>query len=466
MRPVRTWRWFGLALALAMVAAACGNDDDGGAATTTTGEATTTTAGGTTTTGAAGGDLRNEIRVIDTVTVAAGEDTSPLIEPESGNRPSVNGTLALGAILPQTGDLAVLADPMIKAVEMAVAEINDAGGVLGNDVTLDVRDSGTDGQVAGAAADALLADGVVDAIIGAASSRVSLAIIDRITSAGVVQCSPSNTGLDFTTYEDGGYYFRTAPPDNLQAKAMVDNVILPHPDQPERIAIIALADAYGQGFANSLADQLAAAGLDVVENVGYDPSGTNFDADVDTIASAEPDAVVLFGFPDTGSIILQAMFERGLTPDALPIFVGDGMQSSRLGQLVDPENPAVVAGIGGTAPSASPPDGEPTFPERFAEFAPGVDTIFSAHAYDCAVVIALAAEQAGSDDPTEIARNMNEVTKGGTKCTTFAECKQLLADGEDIDYDGAAGALDFVNAGEPGAGTYDIWEFTDQVMPA
>ncbi len=54
---------------------------------------------------------------------------------------------------------------------------------------------------------------------------------------------------------------------------------------------------------------------------------------------------------------------------------------------------------------------------------------------------------------------MINVTKDGEKCTLFADCVALLEAGEDIDYDGAAGPLDFVEAGEPGAGAYDTWSF-------
>jgi ABC-type branched-subunit amino acid transport system substrate-binding protein len=252
-------RVLGSLAALSLLAAACGDDDDGQAGTTTTTAAPPD----------GGGELT--IEVIDTVSVEVGEDSTEAIEPQAGtDRGNVNGALSLGSVLPSSGDLAVLGEPMNEAVAMAIEEINAAGGVFGQDVALDARDSGTDEQVASDAVDALLGTDI-DAIIGPASSRVSLSVIDKITGAGVTQCSPSNTGLDFTTYEDGGYYFRTAPPDNLQARVMADELIIP--DGHETIGIIALADSYGQGFANSLEEQLEDAGLEVVVNQAYDPNG-------------------------------------------------------------------------------------------------------------------------------------------------------------------------------------------------
>ncbi|GIS33990.1 MAG: hypothetical protein Ct9H90mP5_04390 [Acidimicrobiaceae bacterium] len=57
----------------------------------------------------------------------------------------------------------------------------------------------------------------------------------------------------------------------------------------------------------------------------------------------------------------------------------------------------------GTQPAAAPSSGAAFFPQAFAEFAPGVSTIFSAQSYDCAILIALAAEAAGSNDSADIA---------------------------------------------------------------
>ena len=432
----RTMRLSIALLALALVATACGDDDAGttttAAGTTTTSEATTTTAAGTTTTSEA------------TTTTGAGR---------------ADGILEIGTILPETGDLAVLGPPMIGATAMAVRDINAAGGVLGMPVELSPGDSGTNEDIANAAADGHLAAGM-DAIVGPASSRISLSVIDKITGAQTVMCSPSNTGSVFTTYDDnGGYYTRTAPPDALQGQALGDLVTA---DGFSDVAIIALNDAYGQGFADTLVAQLEANGANVVANVAYDPNGTAFDADVQQLVDAGPEAVVLIAFPDTGSLVLQAMIEQGIGPADLQIYLTDGLQGSDLPIKVDPANPGVLDGVKGTAPSAAPPGGAVWFLAAFAEFAPEADTIFAAYAYDCPVIFALAAQTAGTDDPTVWVNSVNGVTKDGEKCDNYAACLALIEAGTDIDYDGASGALNFVDAGEPGAGFYDVWHFDDQ----
>ena len=96
-----------------------------------------------------------------------------------------DGTLKIGTLLPQTGSLAFLGPPEFAGVELAVKDINDAGGVNGKQVEITDSDSGdTSTDIASQSVDRLLSN-KVDAIIGAASSSVSLSVIDKITGAGV-----------------------------------------------------------------------------------------------------------------------------------------------------------------------------------------------------------------------------------------------------------------------------------------
>ena len=135
--------------------------------------------------------------------------------PVEGTRAG-DGKLVLGTILPQTGSLAFLGPPEFAGFDLAISDINAAGGVLGQPVTGIKGDSGdATTDTANQTVDRLLSQNV-DAIIGAASSGVSLTVIDKITGAGVVQFSPANTSKKLSDYPDKGLYFRTAPSDILQ----------------------------------------------------------------------------------------------------------------------------------------------------------------------------------------------------------------------------------------------------------
>ena len=359
-----------------------------------------------------------------------------------------DGELKIGWVLPQTGALSVIKDSFIQAVLMAEAEIKAGGG----EVTLIGQDSGTDQVVASQAVDQLLAENV-DIIIGPASSGVALSVIDKITGARVPMCSPSNTGKVFTTYDDGGFYFRTSPPDNLQAQATTDVIV---GAGSTNVAIVFRDDIYGVGFNEDLSAELQSVGV-TVTSISYDKDATSFDAEVAQVAAAGVDGVVLITFAE-GAQLAQSLIESNLGPDDIQWFGTDGWKDNVTPDAVDPNNAGVLETMVGTYPSLSPPGGEPTFGDRFAAFAPeGTPAVFSAHTYDCLVVMVLASEVANSDDPDRIQAEVNGVTSGGTKCFTYAACHDLVQDGEDIDYDGAAGPLDFVPAGEPGVGVYDVY---------
>ena len=220
--------------------------------------------------------------------------------------------LVVGTLLPQTGDLAFLGPPEIAGADLAVQEINEAGGVLGQPVQLIQRDSGdTSTDIATQSVDALLQENV-DVIVGAASSAVTRTVIDKITGAGVVQISPANTSDEFTNYDDNGLYFRTAPPDTLQARALADLIIN---DGANTVGILARNDSYGIGLAENAVQNLVDSGLaeDSIELVVYDPTASNFDAEVQEMADLNPDAVVVIGFDESARII-EGLNAQGIGP--------------------------------------------------------------------------------------------------------------------------------------------------------
>lgn len=365
-----------------------------------------------------------------------------------------NNQLDLGYILPETGQLAFLGPPQIESVKMAVEDMNEATGVLGEDVTLESGDEAGDATVASETAERLLAQDV-DAIVGAAASAMSLAIIDQVTGQGVVQCSASNTGVPFTDYDDDGYYFRTAPTDALQGPVLAETIV---GDGNEQVALMARADEYGEGLLEATQEDLEAAGAEVVADVLYDPEQATFDSAVEQVQSADPDAVALIAFEE-GAQILQTMIEAGIGPDAVNLYGADGVRSSELPEEVEPGNPNVLDGMKGTAPD---PSADPEFIERLQEFAPDMEeTVFAAQAYDCTTLIGLAAESAGTADPAAMKEEIVDLTKDGEKCESFEDCKELLDEGEDIDYDGPSGDLNFTENGEPESGNYEVWQYED-----
>jgi ABC-type branched-subunit amino acid transport system substrate-binding protein len=379
-----------------------------------------------------------------------GDDDDTGSEETDGGEESSGDALVIGQIGPETGALAFLGPPQFEGFQLAIEDINEAGGVLDADVETVTGDEGGDAAIVRESANRLLGEGA-HAIVGAASSGMSQEIIQSLSDQGIPQCSPSNTSPAFSDQENADFYFRTVPPDEAVAPIIADEIIA---DGHTRVAIAARADDYGNALGDLIGGALTDAGAEV-EVTTYDTEAPNFDDVVLAIGNYAPDAVVLVSFDEGAEIITRAI-EAGVSPEVM--YGGDGIFFPGLAELVDPSNPNVVDGMKLIGAS-----GGQDFNERLTERTDG-NLIYGGQAYDCAIIIALAAEAAGSTDGAAIIEEVANVTTGGTVCETFADCKELLADGEDIDYDGVSGPLDLDDVGDPAFGRYAIAQFQDGVL--
>jgi ABC-type branched-subunit amino acid transport system substrate-binding protein len=371
-----------------------------------------------------------------------------------------DGTLTIGSLLPQTGSLAYLGPPEFAGVDLAIKDINAAGGVLGKDVVGVKADSGdTDSGIAPAETDKLL-KAKSDVIVGAASSGVSLTVIDKILSAGVVQYSPANTS---TAFDEGDYgkpdlYFRTAPSDILQG-AVLANLLIQ--DGRQNVAILARQDAYGETLASEVSKNLKAAGSTVAASVLYSEKDGPGDTQISEIADANADAVVLIAFEETTTIIPK-LIQAGAGPRDVPTYFVDGNTASYAADSKVPLPEGTLTGTKGTIPGA---DAGKEFQDRLATVNPELtDYAYSAESYDAVVTSALAAIVANSDAGTAIAKALPDVTKGGEKCTTFEACAALLKDDPkaDIDYDGVSGDIEFGKTGSPTSASIGVYEYDEK----
>lgn len=404
--------------ALLMVAAACGNDDDDGDVTTDTTEED----------GGAGGDGA-----------------------------SVDGVLKFGSVFPLTGDLAAFGPGMAAAAELAVDDVNAAGGVLDGDVEIVAADSATDPAETQNVVERFIDSDNVDAIMGpAGSDQVVLGAFDPVVGGGRLLCTPSATSPAITARDDSGYVFRTAPSDNFQSRLLAQKI---SGAGHETAAIIFRDDVYGQAFSDLTEQALSAAGLEVLANVPLDPAASPDPVIDDAVSSGEPDAWVLITFPEEGAQLLSAMIEKGFGPDAVPVFVVDGLADETLAASVNPDDPSVLEGMQGTRPGGGEGIDTSDFDNRL-KAEKNVDSVtFAAATYDCVNLVALAAYQEGTDDPEVLKDVIVDLTRDGEKCIDFASCKELIDAGTDIDFDGLTG-FDFDNAGEPNEGSYEFYRFT------
>jgi ABC-type branched-subunit amino acid transport system substrate-binding protein len=374
-------------------------------------------------------------------------ETGDALEIESGER---DLTLKVGTILPQSGTLAFLGPPEEAGVALAAQEINEAD--MGLNIEVVYRDSGdTTTDIATVSVTDLLSQDV-SAIVGAASSGVSFTVIDQITAAGVVHFSPANTSPDFTDYEDNGLYFRTAPSDLLQGEVL-GNLIAE--DGASTLGLLVLNDPYGTGLATATKEAFEAAGGEVVAEELFNTGDSNFDAQLSAINAANPDAVAVITF-DEAKIVVPALVGSGYPGDQL--YFVDGNLADYSADFA----PGLVAGSKGTLPG---PKLEDDFRERLLEVDPALaDFSYGPESYDATMLIALAAYAANSTEGADIAEYLRQVSGGsgdGEKVSSFSDAAGLLAEGQQIDWDGPSGPIGLDENGDPTEATIGIYQYGD-----
>jgi ABC-type branched-subunit amino acid transport system substrate-binding protein len=413
IRPKRTVRLLTIAAAAVLVLSSCGNSDDDG------------DNGG------------------------SGSDNTPTEDTASSSAPAAkgDGTLTIGTLLPQTGDLAFLGPPEFAGVDAAVKDINAAGGVNGKEVVQKKADSG-DGtpDIAGPSVDKLL-NADADVIIGAAASSVSLTVIDKIVGAGVVEFSPANTSPAFDTYDDKGLYFRTSPSDVLQG-SVLGNLIVQ--DGYKNVAIMARQDSYGEGLAKQLEQTLKDQGSNVAVSVLYSADATNYTAEINKVAAAKPDAIALIAFEETTKIV-PGLIAKGVGPQDQQMYFVDGNTADYSKDF----DPGTLDGVKATFPT--PPTLDPALKQKLLDANPKLtDFTYGPQSYDATVMTALAATAAKDDAGESIASKLIEISKDGTECSDYADCVDLLNQGEDIDYNGVSGPCDLNDTGSVSKATIGI----------
>ncbi len=381
----------------------------------------------------------------------AGEKGDPSAVPEA--KTVTDTPLKFGSILPTTGALAFLGPPEIAGVNLAVKEVNEAGGVLGKEISVVHRDSGdTTTDIATQSVTELLSQDV-NAIIGAASSGVSKTVINQITGAGVVQFSPANTSPEFTDWDDKGLYWRTAPSDVLQGRTL-GNYIMSCGAQT--VGMIVLNDAYGTGLQANITETVEGAGGKVVAAELFNEGDSQFSSQVDAVVAAKPDAIVIITFDQAKSIV-PLLTGKGVDPSSM--FMVDGNTTDYSKDL----EPGTLEGAQGTIPGPFTGD---AFQKALLELDPKLTSwSYAGESYDAVNLMSLAAEAAGSTEGTAIAGELEAVSKDGEKCFDFAGCVTLLRNGEDIDYDGISGPVSFDENGDPTEAAIGIYQYDENNVP-
>ncbi len=355
--------------------------------------------------------------------------------------------LALGTLLPTTGNLAFLGAPEIAGVDLAVKEINENGGVGGACVSVKHTDSGDTTTNTASQSEAALKSAGVDAIVGAASSGVTLSVIDKVVKDEIVQVSPANTAPVLSTYADNGFYFRTAPSDVLQGRVLGNKILA---DGYTKVGFLTIQDPYGTGLQENAAKSITSQGGSIVANEVFPSGAKNVNAQVDKVLAAKPDAIAVISFDEVKVILPYLVKTKGW--DSTALYLVDGNTADFSKDFTDFN----IAGAQGTIPGVIATD---AFKKRLATVNKGLTVFaYAAESYDATMLIALAADTAvqNGEDVTgsTIKKYMVQVSKGGTKvdfskANGYKTALDLIKAGKDVDFQGVSGPITFDDNGDP-----------------
>ncbi|MCK4394892.1 ABC transporter substrate-binding protein [Candidatus Bipolaricaulota bacterium] len=372
-------------------------------------------------------------------------------------------TIKIGALMALTGMLGPYGPPIVNGAQMAVDEINAAGGVLGKQLELVVRDTNTTPDVGRDAASKLVELDKVPAIMGALSSGVTIAASSVTIPAEVVLISPASTAPSIPALDDNDYVFRTVVSDEVQGVVMARLALLLN---NKRVSVIYVNNDYGKGLADVFAENFESYGGELLAKVAYEENKPSYRGEVDKLISGNPDAIVMISYPVDGNKQIVEAVEAGYAGEFI---FSDGMKGPPVAP--GPACPSAaelgpIEGSYGTVAAAGFRADQ--FDAAFnAAFEP--TTIpYNYQAYDAVMLISLAMVRAGEATGPAIRDNLRAVANPPGEEVFYGELEKaiaLLKAGKEINYQGVSGLVNFKDTGDV-EGAILIWKIEGcQVVP-
>ena len=382
----------------------------------------------------------------DTIDIAAG----PTMMDKSDN------PIRIGTLIDVTGDLAPFGPPIVAATDLAALLINESGGIDGRQIEMIHRDSGTSPQIATDAASALVNIDGVEAIVGSLSSGVTLAVAESVTIPnGAVLMSPASTSPAISALDDNDFVFRTTVSDALQGviAAQVASQL-----GYDNVATLYINNAYGEGLSDVFSETFESLGGTVSAKVPIEGGQPSYTSELRQASQGGATVLMAMSYPETAGVYLREAVEGQFFEDFM--FV-DGTKNQDMFDTIGVDN---FEGNYGTAPGAPGTPTQETFKELYASKLDGdPSSLFISEAFDAAAILALAIAEAGSEDGDDIKAAIRKVASApGEKVGPgdLPRAIELISQGQDIDYVGAAGDQEFDDNGDV-LNTIEIWTIED-----
>jgi len=227
-----------------------------------------------------------------------------LLIPAAACAPAEAETIKIGCVLELSGPLGHMGEMMLNGAEMAVEDINAAGGVLGKQLELLVEDGATDAAIGFDRVKKLVEIDGVQAIVGPMITPTSELSMPYAKVHKIPLMTMSATGVPLSEVEGTEWYFRTCLRDDAQALVLADFVLAAG---YTKLATMVLDNTYGIGLETAIVDGLEAAGWpgEHVATVHYDIAKKDYRTELGVIRDSNPDVVLAVTYGDDGIIVFK-----------------------------------------------------------------------------------------------------------------------------------------------------------------
>lgn len=300
--------------------------------------------------------------------------------------------IVIGTISPLTGQAALYGQKLTNAVDLAVKEMNDQGGINGRSIRTVHEDSQIDPEKAVSAAEKLISLDRASVIIGAVASSATLAVAPIAERNQTILITPISSAEPIS--RAGDYVFRIAPSDGLLGKEAGKWL---HEEGLLNVAVVYINNDYGTGIHRAFDEEFTALGGTIVLASGYNAENTDFRTILTRIAAkTQPQALFVAGYIDDSAQIIRQSRELGLT---IPVLGTDPLHDPRIFELVSAET---LEGVRFLDVSNYSGDAFQSFASAFKE-ASNIDAdIIAAQSYDAAKVVLMAMQRNPKPSPADL----------------------------------------------------------------
>lgn len=329
-------------------------------------------------------------------------------EGNTSNAGSTSGedTFVIGGLGPLTGSAASYGISVKQGAEIAINEINEAGGVKVGDKTvklsLNFKDDEASEETAITAYNSLMDEGI-DALLGTVTSSPCIVIKDYTAQDGILQITPSGSAINCITDADNA--FRLCFTDPLQGKTMADFAV--NDLGYKNIAVIFNnSDEYSTGMKDAFVEEVEALGGTVVSTQAFNEGDVDFTAQLTAIKNTNAEILFVPTYYEAAAYIAQQAKDIGL---GLPLIGGDGWD----GVLKQVTDPSTVEGAIFLSPFLSTDPEVADFVSAYEEAYKATPDQFAADGYDVVYVMKAAMEKAGSTESADMIAAMTEIEVDG-----------------------------------------------------